>query len=140
MLSKGSSRAPGSFDTIIGINSTFEGNIKTEGTIRIDGKIIGDLRINGDVYVGKDASISGNIYASNIYVSGKVDGNIEAKGVLRIHASAKLCGDISVYSLVTEEGSFFDGNCKMLAVAPVEEIPRESNVKKFKSNNKVESH
>ncbi len=136
MFSKGNSGASGSFDTIVGINSIFEGNIQTEGTIRIDGRIIGDLRINGDVYVGKDASISGNIYANNVYISGKVEGNIEAKGVLKVHASAKLCGDIAVHSLVTEEGSLFEGKCKMLAVAPVEEVSTANNSKKSKNSGK----
>ncbi|OPZ84296.1 MAG: Polymer-forming cytoskeletal [Firmicutes bacterium ADurb.Bin419] len=137
MFSKGNSGTSSSFDTLIGINSKFEGNIETEGTLRVDGRIIGDLRINGDIYVGKDALISGNIYANNVYISGKVEGNIESKGILKVHSSAKLYGDIAVYSLVTEEGSLFEGKCKMLAAAPVEESLSGNNSKKSKNNSKA---
>lgn len=110
--------SPDAFDTLIGINSTMEGNIETEGTIRIDGKVNGDVKINGDVYIGKDAIINGNIFASNIFVSGKVEGNVEAKGILRALATAQLYGDIMVHSLITEEGSIFEGKCRMIAVDP----------------------
>lgn len=115
MLGKSTSGTPGSFDTIIGVNSKFEGNIETNGTIRVDGKVFGNLIINGDVYIGTDATITGNINANNIFVSGRVDGNIESKGILKIQATAKLYGDLTVFSLVTEEGSIFEGKCKMLA-------------------------
>ncbi len=131
MFSKGNSGNAESFDTIIGINSKFEGNIETNGTIRIDGKVLGNLKINGDVYVGKDAAITGNINANNIFISGRVEGNIESKGTLKIQASAKLYGDLTVFSIVTEEGSVFEGNCKMLSATQMEDM---GSSKKSKSN------
>ncbi len=134
MFNKGNSGNAESFDTIIGINSKFEGNIETNGTIRIDGKIFGDLKINGDVYVGKDAAITGNINANNIFISGRVEGNIESKGILKIQASAKLYGDLTVFSIVTEEGSVFEGNCKMLSATQTEDIPAMGNSKKMKNS------
>jgi cytoskeletal protein CcmA (bactofilin family) len=137
MFSKSNSGSSESFDTIIGVNSKFEGNIETEGTIRIDGKIFGDLKINGDVYVGKDALITGNINAHNVFVSGKVEGNVESKGTLKIHSSAKLYGDITVHNIVTEEGSVFEGKCKMHAVPQTEDILSVNNSKKTKNNNKA---
>jgi len=48
-------------------------------------------------------------------MSGRVDGNIEAKGVLRILSTAQLYGDILVQSLISDEGSIFEGNCKMVS-------------------------
>lgn len=132
MFSRGSSGNTESFDTIIGINSKFEGNIETNGTLRIDGKVYGDLKINGDVYVGKDAVITGNINASNVFLSGRVEGNIESKGLLKIQSSAKLYGDITVYSIVTEEGSVFEGKCKMLSAPQTDEISAINSSKKSK--------
>lgn len=83
MFNKKESSSPDVFDTLIGVNSILEGNITTEGTIRIDGKINGDIKVKGDVYIGKDAHVNGSIFANNVYISGRVDGNIEAKGILR---------------------------------------------------------
>lgn len=114
MFNKKEASNPDVFDTLIGTKSTFEGNIQTDGTLRVDGKVNGDLKVNGDVYVGKDAEINGNIYAHSIFLSGKVQGNVETKGMLRAMSTAKLIGDIMVQSLVTDEGSVFEGKCKMI--------------------------
>jgi len=129
MFSKSASGNPDSFDTLIGINSKFEGNIETNGTIKIDGKVIEDLKIKGDVYIGKEAIITGNIYANNIFVSGRIEGNVEAKGLLKIQSSAKLYGDITVNSIVTEEGSVFEGKCKMLTEPKTEDPSKKSKNK-----------
>jgi len=90
MFNKKENSSPDVFDTLIGVNTFLEGNIETEGTVRIDGKIKGNVKVKGDVYIGKDANINGNISANNVYMSGRVDGNIEAKGVLRILSTAQL--------------------------------------------------
>lgn len=132
MLSKGKTSSPDSFDTLIGINSKFEGNIELDGTIRVDGKILGNLKINGDVYIGKDAVVTGNIIGINVYVSGKVEGNIEAKGILKVYSSGKIKGDITVQNLITEEGSSFDGKCTMLTAKQAEDTSSANNSKKSK--------
>ena len=130
MFNKKEASNPDIFDTLIGINSTFEGNIETNGTLRIDGKINGDLKINGDVFIGKDAVVNGNIFAKNIFVSGIVKGNIEARETLKILSTAKLYGDILVNSLLTEEGSIFEGKCKMTAGTSNTENAKKSDIKK----------
>jgi len=117
MFNKKENSSPDVFDTLIGVNTFLEGNIETEGTVRIDGKIKGNVKVKGDVYIGKDANINGNISANNVYMSGRVDGNIEAKGVLRILSTAQLYGDILVQSLISDEGSIFEGNCKMVSAS-----------------------
>lgn len=139
MFRKDNSGNAESFDTLIGINSKFEGNIETNGTIRIDGKVFGDLKIKGDVYIGKDAVITGNISANNIFLSGKVEGNIEAKGILKILSSAKLYGDLIVNSLVTEEGSVFEGKCKMLTGSQTENASAMNSSKKSKNTKASDS-
>ncbi|NMB33280.1 MAG: polymer-forming cytoskeletal protein [Clostridium sp.] len=122
---------PEVFDTLIGKNTTLEGNVSTDGTIRIDGKINGDVKIKGDVFIGKDAEITGNMFAHNISVSGKVNGNIEAKGILKALSGSILHGDLLIKSLITEEGSIFEGNCKMISP------PSESGAKKKNISEKI---
>ncbi|MDQ2086940.1 polymer-forming cytoskeletal protein [Herbivorax sp. ANBcel31] len=114
MFDKKDIKSPDKFDTLIGKNTTFQGNIKTEGTIRIDGKVQGELKVNGDVYIGKDSEIIGNVFANDVFLSGKVEGNIEANGLLNALPTAKLYGDILVQNLITSEGSVFEGKCKMI--------------------------
>ena len=114
MFTKKGSGTPGSCDTIIGASAAIEGDIECDGTLRFDGKLKGNLKVNGDVYIGKDAHVSGTISANNIHLSGIVEGNVQARGLLRIMASAKLFGDIGISSFVADEGAVFQGQCKML--------------------------
>ncbi|PQQ66685.1 bactofilin family protein [Acetivibrio saccincola] len=107
-------KAPDKFDTLVGKNTIFQGNIETSGTIRIDGKVQGEIKADGDVYLGKSSEVTGNIYANNVFLSGKVEGNIEARGLLDASSTAVLYGDILVQNLITSEGSIFEGRCKML--------------------------
>lgn len=115
---------PDDFTTLIGINTTFEGNIESEGVVRVDGKVIGDLNVNGDVFIGSTALIKGNIHANNVHLSGTVEGNIIANGILKILSTAKLYGDIQVYSFVADEGGVFHGKCSMIE-AKVSDINTE---------------
>lgn len=100
-------------DTLIGQYSVFNGDIESEGTIKIEGKLNGNVVSGSDVYISEPAVIKGNITARNIYLSGNIDGNITAKGILHLLSTSKLSGDIEVHSFVADEGSIFRGNCKM---------------------------
>lgn len=112
---------PLAMDTVIGEFTSFVGNIESEGSIKVLGKVEGDIRAGGDIYVEPTASISGNLYCSNAYISGTIKGNILSKGILHLMAQARLYGDIEITSLVTDEGAIFQGSCRMIEVKPEEE-------------------
>ncbi len=139
MFSKKSAGFREGIDTLVGSNTLFTGNIEAEGTVRIDGKLKGDIKVSGDVYVGDQATINGNIDAANVHLSGTVEGNITAKGILKILSTAKLYGDIRINSFVADEGALFQGKCTMLEVSPVDK-PMEKNTSKknYKKSNVLE--
>ncbi len=114
------------FDTLIGTNTTFVGNIESSGSIRIDGRLNGDLKVEGDIFIGSNAEITGNIYANNVQLAGMVEGNIESVGILRILSTAKLFGDINVHSFVADEGGVFHGKCCMID-SPQEALSSEKS-------------
>lgn len=118
------------FDTLIGVHSTFEGNLETEGILRVDGRIKGDLKVSGDVYIGNQAVITGNVHANNVNLAGTVEGNIHAKGVLRILSTARLFGDIHVHSFVADEGGIFQGKCSMVEVPVLDTLSDKSASRK----------
>lgn len=100
-----------SFDIIVGLSSSIEGNIKSEGSIRIDGKISGEIISSGDVIIGDQAVVEANITAEYCEISGSVKGNVQSSTQLKIFKSGKLNGDITVSSFTIEEGGIFSGNC-----------------------------
>ncbi|MCX7842286.1 MAG: polymer-forming cytoskeletal protein [Clostridia bacterium] len=134
MFKNKKAEAPDCFDTLLGAKTVFEGNIESEGTVRVDGRIKGDLKVNGDVYIGTDAVITGSVYANNINLSGTVEGNIQARGLLRILSTARLFGDIQVHSFVADEGGVFQGKCSMLDTnSTIEKVPEKTHSKKSHS-------
>ncbi len=127
---------PLAMDTILGEYTSFVGNIDTEGSIKVLGKIEGDIKAGGDVYIESSASITGNIYGSNVYVSGAIKGNILTKGLLHLMTQARLHGDIEVTSIVTDEGAIFQGSCRMIELNKAEEPAPAANLKKNKLKTK----
>ncbi len=91
----------------------FEGKLSSEGNVRIDGDFTGDIIINGNLTLGEKSIVNGNIKATNITISGKVDGIIDAGEKLVLESSSRLIGDLSAKILVFNEGSIFDGKSKM---------------------------
>jgi cytoskeletal protein CcmA (bactofilin family) len=121
-------------DTLIGVNTVFEGNIESQGTVKIDGKVKGDLKISGDLIIGNNATVIGNIFANNVNLSGTIEGNIHSTGVLKILTTARLYGDIEVHSFVADEGGIFQGKCSMLDVNKNEHNSEKINFKKVHTN------
>ncbi len=118
---------PLAMDTILGEYTSVSGNIESEGSIKILSKIEGDIKANGDIYIEPTASITGNVYGSNVYLSGSIKGNVLAKGILHLMTQARLYGDIEVTSIVTDEGAIFQGTCRMVEVdKAVETAPNDS--------------
>ncbi|MGI6086291.1 MAG: bactofilin family protein [Acetivibrionales bacterium] len=128
---------PLAMDTVLGEFTTFTGNIESEGSVKILGKVEGDIKASGDVYIEPTASVTGNIYGSNVYISGYIKGNVLSKGILHIMSQAKLYGDIEVNSIVTDEGAIFQGSCRMIEVSNEETTditPRKSKIKSKRNN------
>ena len=102
------------FDTLIGLNTSFVGDLNAKGPIRLDGQLKGKVNVEGHLFIGENALVEADIVTSSLIVSGKVTGNIEAQSFVRITSNGKVKGDITVKTLVIDEDAFFEGNCKML--------------------------
>lgn len=101
-------------DTLIGKGTNFEGTINADGTIRLDGKVHGGLNIAGNLIIGEEGIVKGNIKVENAFVAGTIEGNVIATSQLHITHTAKLVGDITVKSVIIDEGALFIGNCKII--------------------------
>lgn len=102
-------------DTIIGPSSSIEGQINASGSVRIDGKYKGDIHSDANVIIGEQGYVSGNIFTSNLSISGRVEGNVNCKGLLEIHSTGQLIGDVEVKSISISDGAIFKGKCNMIS-------------------------
>ncbi len=122
MFKKQTDFTKATFDTLVGTNTEITGDVTSKGIVRIDGKVTGNVSVQGDLFIGEDAYIKGDINASSIHIAGNVEGNVFSTGLLKLLSTAKVIGDIQVKSFICEEGSIFEGNCKMLEASASKSI------------------
>lgn len=87
----------------------YEGNISGGGDLQIDGSLKGDVRV-ARVTIGENGSVEGSVAADVLEIRGRISGSIVAKQV-RLHASARVDGDITQEQLSIEQGAWFQGRC-----------------------------
>ena len=113
------------------MDSYFEPGIKLEGKLWIKGIVHFDAELEGEVcstnlfIVGKKGKVLGDIKTYEVTNMGKVIGNIYAENKVSLAGESSLIGDISTFNLIIDEGSSFDGSCKMID-GPPKEIKVES--------------
>lgn len=106
-------RQPVGFETVIGPNCVFSGELRSQANVRLDGTFEGVLEIDGNILVGETAKINADIHAKNISVAGAVRGNISGSKV-QLLRTARVWGNISASAITTEEGAFIDGKLTMV--------------------------
>lgn len=102
-------------ETVIGKNTSFQGELTVAGSIRIEGRIKGQLNVEGNVYVGREGRVEADISSSSIVIAGSVQADIVCQGRLEILPQGKLVGDIEIAQLVIQEGGTFIGQSKEFA-------------------------
>jgi cytoskeletal protein CcmA (bactofilin family) len=104
--------ASSAIESTIGPNTHIKGNLQGDGGMRIDGIVEGTIEITGNLVVTESAKIRADIKANNISVAGAVQGNITATRV-EILDTGRVWGDVTVKSLLINEGAYFRGQTFM---------------------------
>jgi len=115
-------------ETVIGLGTIVEGDIKSTGILRVDGKCTGDIVSNGAVIIGEGALINGDITAVTVTLAGRVEGNIRCSGVLEIMLKGTLIGDVDAMELSIQKGAIFNGKCNILSDEVVKLIAADSTI------------
>jgi cytoskeletal protein CcmA (bactofilin family) len=99
-------------ETIIGPNAHFRGDIQSDGGIRVDGIFEGTIDITGNLVIGESAKVIAEVSANNISISGAIKGNITGNRV-EILKTGRVWGDLTINSLLLEEGAYLRGQTMM---------------------------
>jgi tetratricopeptide (TPR) repeat protein/cytoskeletal protein CcmA (bactofilin family) len=134
------------------MDSYFEKGIRLKGTLWVKGAVHFDGDFEGEIYssdhfvIGKSGKILGNIKTRDVTNMGFIQGNLFAENKVVLMNDSRLTGDISTYHLIIDEGSNFEGRCKMIEEAPktVKEemktlerpVPKTAKVSKASSDSK----
>ena len=98
-------------ETVFNEDTVLNGNISFKGVLKIKGKYKGQIDSEGTLVIGKNAQIEANINVNNVVGEGSFHGNINANGLVNLHSTAKIFGDIKANKLIVEEGVLFVGKC-----------------------------
>ncbi|MGH7780409.1 MAG: bactofilin family protein [Candidatus Binataceae bacterium] len=93
--------------------SKVSGKLSFEGPARIDGEVDGEINAKESIAIGESATVTAQIRAASVVVSGKMSGDIVATQRIEIRPSAKVIGNLSAPVLVVHEGAQFEGHCSM---------------------------
>jgi cytoskeletal protein CcmA (bactofilin family) len=97
-----------SFETVIGENMVFRGNVETDKSVRVDGNVIGPIHVGDRLVSSHTSRIEGQVTGSIVEIGGVVIGNIEAQTVVLL-STANIAGDVKCQKLQIEIGAFIDG-------------------------------
>ena len=101
-------------DTLISANVVVTGNISFTGGIQIDGCVRGDISAEeGEsslLRVSQQGKVIGQIFAPNVIVNGRVDGDVYASEHLELSPSACVTGDVYYRSVEMQRGAQVNGN------------------------------
>lgn len=100
-------------ETIVGVDVTVKGNLKSPSNITINGTVKGKVDTKADVNIGDKAKIEGSVEARKITVSGTIQGNVHGSESLEIKSTGKVYGDICTANLVIQSGAVFEGKSTM---------------------------
>lgn len=112
---------------VIAKNTTIIGDIKAIGDFRIDGVLEGSLKTNGRVIIAAEATVKGDVEASNADIEGEFSGNLKVEKILTVKTIAKISGDVVVGKLSIEPGATFNASCIMTGTAKVQKKENEKS-------------
>lgn len=84
---------PGRLDTYIGEETSFDGRLTSKENLSIYGSVSGAIECQGRVVIGESGNVESDILAEDIVVSGKVVGNVIARGKLQVTSTGIVKGD-----------------------------------------------
>ncbi len=123
MKSSSHRKALQSFDSILGIATSIEGNLHVNESLRIDGRLKGNIKQEpGEsrwIIISSSAEIQGDIHAQNVSITGKVIGNIFASDSIELMNGCDVRGNITHKSLTVEPGALVFG--QLIAINDAQE-------------------
>ena len=96
MFGKQNKTAP--IDSLIGVGTTIEGDVRVQGGLRIDGtvkgKVIGNAEQGAMVVLSEHGRVDGEIRARRVLINGEVTGPVYATESAELMPKARVAGDL----------------------------------------------
>jgi cytoskeletal protein CcmA (bactofilin family) len=106
------SRSESAEPTVIGSGTVVEGSIRVGGPIQVDGQIDGALIAEGDAAIGRTGSVLGDVFADDLMIAGRVEGNVTVRDHLHVASGGSMLGEARYGSLQVDRGGVLAGSAR----------------------------
>ncbi len=97
----------------LGKGSRISGKLCFDGAALIEGEVQGEITAQENLVIGESAVVDAQLTVDSVVITGKVTGDIVARGRIEVRTPGRLYGNVTTPSLVIEEGVVFEGQCSM---------------------------
>ena len=108
----------------IGKSVIIRGELSGSEDLYLDGEVEGSIDLRDhSLTIGPNSRIRAGIFAKEVVIHGKVDGNVTASSKVELKKSAVVAGDIRTQRIVIEDGAFFKGSIDITKGEPAKTQP-----------------
>ena len=100
-------------ETVIGVETRISGEIRGAEDLVVKGRVDGKIQLSHALTIDKGAIVQADVDVKNLDVSGTLVGNIVASESVRLHASARVVGDLASPRVMMESGAAYRGRVDM---------------------------
>ncbi|MFC3109134.1 polymer-forming cytoskeletal protein [Undibacterium arcticum] len=108
-----SRKTKNTIDSLIGISTTINGDLRFKGGLRIDGHIkgnvIGEAGEPSMLVISEHAKIEGEVRVAHLVVNGEVVGAVYSTELLELQPKARIIGDVHYKTLEMHGGALVSG-------------------------------
>ena len=126
MFSKKHSKPQNRIDSLIGAETSIDGNLSFSGGLRVDGKVNGNIIAApgkpSTLVLSEHGRINGEINVTHLVVNGVVEGPVHASEYMELQSKAKVIGDIHYKTLEIQLGAIVEGRLIHLADAVSDKV------------------
>lgn len=111
---KTGNKPQGRIDSLIGVGTQIEGNIRFTGGLRIDGEVKGSVEAaegasSSTLVLSEQARIEGSVTVAHLDSNGTVVGPVTVSESLELQSRARIVGDVDYTAIVMHQGAVIEG-------------------------------
>jgi cytoskeletal protein CcmA (bactofilin family) len=108
------SKPNGRIDSLIGVGTVVDGNIRFAGGVRIDGEVKGDVSAvegapSSTLVLSEQARIEGAVNVAHLVTNGTIVGNVAVSESLEMQPRARIIGDVNYSLIEMHQGAVIEG-------------------------------
>lgn len=111
---KADNKPQGRIDSLIGVGTQIEGNIRFTGGLRIDGEVKGSVEAaegasSSTLVLSEQARIEGSVTVAHLVSNGTVVGSVTVGESLELQSRARIVGDVDYTVIEMHQGAVIEG-------------------------------